>query len=225
MKQGQTDFRRYAVFIVLSSLLVITVLSAVPRGLADLYYYPVKQYLGEPGSHPAPGSIRLERADHLVRRAHKLDRKNPDIARALALVLHEQAQNRYFWQPIEKGLARDGADVLRKAISIRPSSSWHWADLALLKANLGELDHEMLAAMQQASATGPWQPLVQLQLAAIGLTLWSRLPESARFNVRENIERAMIRKSQYVIEVAKARNRLPLLCELFKNHPKIMHMC
>jgi len=202
-----------------------TALHAGTRGLADLYYYPVKKYLGVPGQRPEPVRLNLEQAEHLILQAGEWDSGNPDILRANARLLDRKATDRYFWQSIEVGALRKSLSLFRKAAGSRPSSPWLWSDIALMKAKLGEYDNEMQQAIILAAKLGPWQPLVQFRLAETGLAVWPRLSLATRMVVMENIRRGLRRKSRYLLAKADNHNKMALLCRYLGDEPQLQAKC
>jgi len=216
---------RWAVLLLLSTILVTTAMNAGYRGLADLYYYPVKKFLGTPGQKGEPRRLTIEQAKTLLSDARRWDENNPDSLRAKAQVLAKKAEDRFFWQSVDMVPLNDSLGYTRKALQLRPSSPWLWADIAMVKMMLGEYDDEMEGAMLRASELGPWQPLVQIQLAHIGMAIWPRLSGSARQAVLSAIHRGLRRKARYLIPIVKKYERESVLCESLAGEPAIETLC
>lgn len=63
----------------------------------------------------------------------------------------------------------------RQAVSLRPTSPYSWAGVAVMKYRLGQLDEELSRALASAMRLGPWEPGVQMMVSELGLALWDRL--------------------------------------------------
>lgn len=218
---------RWLVFLMLGGLLAVTALQAASRGLANYGYYPLKNYLGEPGRPPSYVGFTPEAALNRAGRALARDANNPDILRAEARLLDKQASDLFFWQSTigQEESYRQSLAKFQQAARLRPVSPWLWADIALMKAKLGEYDELMNHSLRQAVKLGPRQPLVQLQLAEIGIAVWPELYADTRNLIVENIRRSLPQKSRYILQIAKSHNKMQILCENLRNEPQISQKC
>ena len=110
--------------------------------------------------------------------------------------------------------ARSANVDFRMALVERPTSPFAWANLALTKLYLGELDNELFQALQRAEELGPWEPEVQQAVIFAGLTLWNRLNRAQQATVVRAMERGARRNPGKIAEIAKSFNRVDLFCAL-----------
>ena len=75
---------------------------------------------------------------------------------------------------------RDASARFRQALRQRPTSPFLWANLALTKLYLDEIDGELLTALRNANELGPWEPTVQQTLLFVGLAVWQDLDPGPR---------------------------------------------
>ena len=165
---------------------------AVSWGLADVYYRPGKAVLERWKRKEA----QLEQQDwdrmrRQMDRALKLAPSNPDIMHACGSALEGRYIRNAPGDRIAQPARRQAADYYRAAISRRPTWPFTWADLALVKYRLDELDDEFYHALYQSTAVGPWEPGVQRVVAYIGLKLWDRLTGTDREFIRKTILRSL----------------------------------
>lgn len=89
-----------------------------------------------------------------------------------------------FTLPIGDPLARNSRlaalVAYRQATELRPTWPYTWGDLALIKARLGEVDNELLNALNKAFENGPWRSRVLERITQVGLLTWPQLPEQGR---------------------------------------------
>ena len=71
--------------------------------------------------------------------------------------------------------AKDAHGRFRAALRQRPTSPFLWANLALSKVYLDEMDDEFLAALGHADELGPWEPGTQQVVLFAGLAAWDKL--------------------------------------------------
>ncbi len=96
----------------------------------------------------------------------------------------------------------------------RPASPFAWANLALSKLYLDELDNELFAVLRHADELGPWEPEVQQSVLFVGLAAWHKLGTAQRAAMVRTLHRAVLRNAPRVIEIVKTFNRVDLLCGL-----------
>lgn len=116
--------------------------------------------------------------------------------------------------------ARSAKAHFYRALVERPISPFAWANLALSKLYLDELDEELFAALRHADELGPWEPEVQQSVLFVGLAVWHKLDAAQRDAIVRAMARAMPRNAPRVIEIVKSFNRLDLLCATYNNTMK-----
>jgi hypothetical protein len=107
----------------------------------------------------------------------------------------------------------------------RPASPFAWANLALSKLYLDELDDELFAALRRADELGPWEPEVQQSVLFVGLAAWHKLGAAQQAAMVRTLERAVRRNAPKVTEIVKSFNRLDLLCAINNSELKMEGPC
>jgi hypothetical protein len=111
-------------------------------------------------------------------------------------------------------VANEARSFFREGLQLRPTSPFLWANLALAKLYLDELDLEMLAALRYADTLGPWEPMVQEATVFVGLAVWHKLDSAMRASVARAVERAGLRNADRMFAVVKSYGRQDLACNL-----------
>ena len=109
---------------------------------------------------------------------------------------------------------RDAHTRFRQALLQRPTSPFLWANLALTKLYLDEIDSELLAALRHADELGPWEPTVQQTILFVGLAAWQDLDPGLRQALARTIERGALRNARKVFEIVKNYGRFDLVCAI-----------
>ncbi len=115
--------------------------------------------------------------------------------------------------------ARDAHARFRQALLQRPTSPFLWANLALTKLYLDEIDSELLAALRHADELGPWEPAVQQTILFVGLAVWPDLDSGMRLALARTIERGGSRNAQKMFEIVKSYARFDLICAIQRYEP------
>jgi hypothetical protein len=98
----------------------------------------------------------------------------------------------------------EGLLLTRRAISMRPVSSYSWGLLLLLKRELAEFDSEFFHAIERATTLGPWERDVQLIVSDVGASAWAVLPKPEQEMVRENFVRGMKRQAFAMMTIVQS---------------------
>ncbi len=125
--------------------------------------------------------------------------------------LHE-LRSRAFWKNEPRTDLDSSLRYLRRSLNARPTSPYTWANLALVKSRLGELDEELFRSVHNAAELGPWEPEVQLVLADIGFRYWNRMPAEVRSAIQAAMQRALKRQDGKLFDLAATYGRLDVLC-------------
>ena len=112
--------------------------------------------------------------------------------------------------------ARDAHTRFRQALRQRPTSPFLWANLALTKLYLNEIDDELLSALRHADALGPWEPSAQQTTLFVGLAVWRDLDPGLQQALVRTIERGASRNAGKMFEIAKSYTRFDLVCAIEK---------
>ncbi len=114
--------------------------------------------------------------------------------------------------------ARDARKQFREALRQRPTSPFLWANLALSKLYLDEIDAEFFAALRYADELGPWEPSTQQVVLFAGLAAWERLEAEQRESLARVVERGSQRNALKMFEIVKNFRRIDLVCGLSGYH-------
>lgn len=112
------------------------------------------------------------------------------------------------------GFAKDAKLRFRQALRQRPATPFLWANLALAKLYLDEVDEELLTAIRNADALGPWEPRSQQVVLFVSLAAWERLDAAGRQAVGRVIERGAVHNALKMFGIVKSYQRLDLVCRL-----------
>ena len=114
---------------------------------------------------------------------------------------------------------KDAHQRFRQALLLRPTSPFLWANLALTKLYLNEIDGELLAALRHADELGPWEPTVQQTVLFVGLATWQELDPEMRTSLARTLERGALRNRQKLFEIVKSYRRFDLVCAIREYAP------
>ncbi len=104
----------------------------------------------------------------------------------------------------------------RQALLQRPTSPFLWANLALTKLYLDEIDNELLTALRHANELGPWEPTVQQTVLFVGLAVWQDLDHGLQQALVRTIERGAMHNAQKMLEIIRSYKRFDLVCAIEK---------
>ncbi|MBE0618970.1 MAG: hypothetical protein IH605_00080 [Burkholderiales bacterium] len=113
-------------------------------------------------------------------------------------------------------VTRSASVRFRQALLQRPTSPFLWANLALTKLYLNEIDEELLTALRHADELGPWEPTVQQTVLFVGLAAWPDLDPGLRQALAQTIERGALHDAQKMYQIAKSYTRFDLVCAIEK---------
>jgi hypothetical protein len=212
--------------VVAGALLFAGLYSATMRGLADAEYTQARLLVGMPGpGKPAPKAENVPGAQAHLREALRLEPDNPHFVEQFARTYELTALGLDRNDPEAYQALRQSAAALRLAARMRPASPYVWADLALVKLRLDDMDYEFYGALQRAGRLGPWEPAVQLALVDMGLAVWWLLATPAKEWVVAALDRALLREQNEVRRLAKAHGTLPAVCAFPGTPPRLAAFC
>lgn len=111
-----------------------------------------------------------------------------------------------------KAYTQDARIRFRQALHQRPASPFLWANLALSKLYLDEVDDEFLDALRYANELGPWEPAAQQTVLFAGLAAWEKLDAGMRQEMTGVLERGTFRNAEKLYAIAKSFRRFDLVC-------------
>lgn len=110
--------------------------------------------------------------------------------------------------------SKDAHARFREGLRQRPTSPFLWANLALSKVYLDEMDDEFLVALRHADELGPWEPGTQQIVLFAGLAAWDKLDAWQRRALSRVVERGGRRNAPKMFEIVKSYRRFDLVCGL-----------
>ncbi len=110
--------------------------------------------------------------------------------------------------------ARSASTHFHQALLERPTTPFIWANLALSKLQLGEIDAELFQILRWADELGPWEPDVQNIVIEASLIGWAKMEPDQREAVVRTMLRGAQRDPGNIAKIAKRFNRLDLLCAI-----------
>lgn len=122
-------------------------------------------------------------------------------------------------------VTRDARARFRQALVQRPASAFLWANLALAKLYLDEIDGELLTALRHADELGPWEPAVQQTTLFVGLAAWRDLDPALRQALARTVERGASRNARKMFEIVNSYARFDLICAIEKYQPVAAAAC
>ena len=108
-----------------------------------------------------------------------------------------------------------------KAIELRPTSAYSWANLATVHYRSGETGPRFEKALTRAAELGPWEPEVQRTVANFGLAVWDEVSPSTRAAIEGMVARGMKRKPLELLQIAHNRGRLAVACRHLPGSPRL----
>lgn len=163
----------------------------------------------------APGMAEIRRTAKYFTESLEYTPDNPwalegagalDLARMRAASIPREAD----------AAAKDARARFRQALLQRPTSPFLWANLALTKLYLNEIDGELLTALRHADELGPWEPSVQQTTLFVGLAVWRDLDPALQQALARAVERGAARNAKKIFEIVKSFARFDLVCAIEK---------
>ena len=108
----------------------------------------------------------------------------------------------------------------KRAIELRPTSPYSWANIAATDYRKGETGGELEAALRNAAMLGPAEPEVQRAVIDYGLALWDEEAPRTRQAVEATITGAMKRDPGETLRIAERRARLAVACRHLADAPR-----
>lgn len=108
----------------------------------------------------------------------------------------------------------------RRAVDLRPTSPYSWADIVAADYRKGDSTGEIQAAIRNAARLGPAEPEVQRTVIDYGLALWDEESPQTRQAVETAITGAMKRDPAEALQIAERRGRLAVACRHLADAPR-----
>lgn len=169
-----------------------------------------------------PSERQWQSAFGLLRLAESTNPSAPDTLGAAAKLWRWRAH----MPDIEREPALTKAlDYQRRDLAARPAWPYAWVDLAQLKSELRQFDHEFLYAFMTASRQGPWESEIQLALIEIGLKHWRHLDQEARDTAARLVDNAVTGQPDRFFGEIQRTGDLPMVCVLFAENRGVSDYC
>lgn len=154
-------------------------------------------------------------------RAQHLDPGNPATAEQLGGAYTTDIQNKRDAGP-NGAVTRQWPHAFEqysRAVVLRPTSPYSWANRAWTKYYLGQIDRDLYVAMQNAISLGPWEPEVQFVVVDLGFALWEEMPVVLRPQVLALAQNGVRRYGAKIVSIAQKRGHLADVCKFEKLAP------
>ena len=153
-----------------------------------------------------------------LHRAQAIDPDNPATAEHLGGAYTIDVQNKRVAGP-KGALTRQWQQAFEqysRAVVLRPTSPYSWANRAWTKFYIGQLDRDLYVALQNAINLGPWEPEVQFVVVDLGFALWEDMPVDLRPQVLALAQNGVRRYGPQIISIAQKRGHLADVCKFEK---------
>jgi hypothetical protein len=122
------------------------------------------------------------------------------------------------------------ADIRRHyqtAIRQQPFWAYNYARYALMKAQFGEVDAEMMQALQTADHLGPYETQVQHTIISLGLQYWPKLDATTMALTANAVDKSLVwdvnpvfsmNEAIFALSTVGLYKRQAELCPLLKAH-------
>jgi hypothetical protein len=216
----------YRYLLIIPCLILIgLIISAGFRGLADINVQSAKKNLMRwEDNVKTLNKPEWTIAHDDISKAVRQDPLNPELLTLMANVLEwkvyldegDEENNHYLRLALKN---------YRKAAELRPAWPYAWSQISLVKYRMGEMDHELQQAIENATKTGPWEPGVQQIIAEVGLSVWEELDFATREIIVGNIDRGIILQPILMLDILKKYGQLKMVCNQMKKDPVITKYC
>lgn len=180
-----------------TSIFAITLLAALPlviywaaqRGLADVVGLEARYQVDRwRAGKFVPDALKLDAIQNDLGKARDLDPANPNLHEDLGRFQAGRVERDNAYDPEVRAMRQQALMRFRQALELRPTSGHAYANVALMKYRLGEIDQEFSQSLQQAMRRSPWEPQVQLLGIELGLATWQALADSSREMLKQAIQ-------------------------------------
>jgi hypothetical protein len=203
------------------------VLVAIPivAGLGWVSAYAVE--MGTAGTAVFDSSMTLDAwsASRMRPAPETLDGLKEDLVRAVRLAPSDPAAHELLGVVAARRLNRaeylpEAGVHFVKALSLRPTSPYTWANLAAQRYGVGSTGPDFEAALVNASSLGPFELEVQRTVAYFGLAVWHEVAPKTREAIDVMVAHGMKRNPMEMLQIAGRRGRLDVACHHLAGSPR-----
>lgn len=205
---------RKAGYVTLFVFLALVTVQSARLGAAGLFVQSARFEIDKWTAAPSPPNLRdISRVARYFAEGLRYAPDNPWALEGIgALDLASMRASRIPQEAL--AATRDGHRRFRQALIQRPTAPLLWANVALAKLYLNEIDDEFLTALRHADELGPWEPAVQQTILFVGLAAWPELDPALRQALLRSIERGALRNARNVFQIVKSYRRFDLICAI-----------
>jgi hypothetical protein len=216
---------RRAAAVALFVVLALVTLQVAGLGISGLYAHMAQVETEQLSAAAAPSGAReVGRIEQHLYSSYRYASGNPWTLEQMGAL--NLAKMRASTVPREAvALTRDARTRFRQLLYQRPTSPFAWANLALAKLYLDEIDDELRAALRYADALGPWEPAVQQLTVFVGLAVWRDLDPGMRQALVRTLERGALRNAEKMAQIVKSYRRFDLICANSKYNSIVGREC
>lgn len=217
--------------VTLGALLISGIYFAGLRGLADTAAIPARHAITQwTQARTLPGPREWREVRAALRTARGFEPDNPLFVEELGRLYEMRTRGLDSTLPVVRAFLARALDDFRTAARMRPASPTTWANIALAKYRLGELDAAFTAAAERAAQLGRWEPGVQRVLSEIGVNAWAALSPPNRATAAAAAERGLemqpraiervlaagVDRARFCADVSASAPRTALACARLK---------
>lgn len=192
-------------------ILLLLCFFALQWGIGDVKAYPARYSIKEwQAENRLPTHQQLAKAQVAIEAALNWD-ANPEYYDYQGRLYHYEAlisDNTL----LKTTALRNALNSYQHSITLRPQWAYSQANLALIKALLGEFDQDYKNAIKQSALYGPWENSVNITLAEAGLLGWLTLSKQDRKAITDNIQRGIRRNMEPIKVIINRYNKRSLVC-------------
>lgn len=132
-------------------------------------------------------NARLNAIQAKLHKAHGLDSANPNLVEELGRFYAARVERGQAYDPEVRAIRERSLALFRESLQRRPTSAHAYANVALMKFRLGEIDQEFSRSLHEMLRRAPWEPQIQLIAIELGLASWQAISDSTRAAIRHAI--------------------------------------
>ena len=207
-------------------ILVYFIYVAANRGVGDVNSYHARVIMDSWAS----GKKVVEKNDWDA--AHQsllsaLDRspENPDYLTLLGNLYEWRVTGKVPDSPEIVADYRKALGLYQQALKTRPAFAFYWANVAVVKSILTEVDEEFYLAVDRSLVLGAWDPGVQIKIADATLGIWYLLDEHGWEKMVENVEHGLESNPSAIMKMAKQYQVLNKLCAKLRRTETMLSYC
>ena len=148
--------------------------------IADIGHYPVKHWVERVDITKSISTFELDKAEDKILRSISFNPDNAEYQEYLGRIHYLRAIGSYQDRSLYRENIQKAYLAHKQAIKLRPQWPYSWANLALMKSHLQQLDVEYLYAVNQAVRYGPWEISSNEALVQAGFNGWHKLTKNSQ---------------------------------------------